>query len=152
TNQELEERSKDLDQINNLYATTLEKIRLPVMLVNAERHIEFWNSMALRLFGFKTKPPIEFQLEQLPLTEPVRNLIARRARSVLLRQQPVIVRNIALPGKLYPVVDIHFSFVEREDKNSDVLIMFEPSTVPSGHPVKGSSKRKAKRSARRRKK
>ena len=47
TNQELEERTKELDQVNNVYEQTLEKIRLPVMLVNQERHIEFWNTMAL---------------------------------------------------------------------------------------------------------
>jgi len=133
TNQELEERSKDLDQINSLYAQTLEKIRLPVLLVNPDRNIEFWNSMALRLFGFKSKPPIEFQLEQLPLTEPLRNLIMRRSRAVLLRQKPMIARGIELPGKAYPLVDIHFSFVERDDRANDVLIMFEPRSL--GKPV-----------------
>ena len=141
TNQELEERSKDLDQINSLYAQTLEKIRLPVLLVNPERHIEFWNSTALRLFGFKSKPPVEFQLDQLPLPEPLRNLIVRRSRNVLLRQKPVIARNIALPGKLYPLVDLHFSFVEREDRNSDVLIMFEPRSATGASPKR--TKRKA---------
>jgi len=142
TNQELEERSKDLDQINSLYAQTLEKIRLPVMLVNPGRHIEFWNSMALRLFGFKSKPPVEFQLEQLPLPEQLRNLMIRRARTVLLHQKPQIAHNIALPGKLYPLVDLHFSFVEREDKQSDVLIMFEPRPVP--RQTQSSSKRAPK--------
>jgi two-component system CheB/CheR fusion protein len=133
TNQELEERSKDLDQINSLYGQTLEKIRLPVLLVNPDRNIEFWNSMALRLFGFKSKPPIEFQLEQLPLTESLRNLIMRRSRAVLLRQKPMIARGIELPGKVYPLVDIHFSFVERDDRANDVLIMFEPRSM--GKPV-----------------
>src|SRR5215475_13646452 len=126
TNQELEERSKDLDQVNSLYAQTLEKIRLPVLLVNPGRNIEFWNSMALRLFGFNSKPPIEFQLEQLPLPEPLRSLIIRRSRGVLLRHKAVIARNVELPGRLYPQVDIHFSPVERDDRGNDVLIMFEP--------------------------
>ena len=138
TNQELEERSKDLDQINSLYAQTLEKIRLPVLLVNPERHIEFWNSTALRLFGFKSKPPIEFQLDQLPLPEALRNLMVRRSRNVLLRQKPVIARNIALPGKPYPFVDLHFSFVQRDDGNSDVLIMFEPRSAPLAAASKAS--------------
>jgi two-component system CheB/CheR fusion protein len=129
TNQELEERSKDLDQINSLYAQTLEKIRLPVLLVNPGRNIEFWNSMALRLFGFKSKPPIEFQLEQLPLAEPLRQLLMRRSRIVLLRQTPMIARNVELPGKLYSLVDIHFSPVERDDRGKDVLIMFEPRSI-----------------------
>src|SRR6185503_7825549 len=68
TNQELEERTKELDQVNSVYAQTLEKIRLPVMLVNQERHIEFWNQMALRLFGFKSKPPMDLTIDQLPLS------------------------------------------------------------------------------------
>jgi len=150
TNQELEERSKDLDQINSLYGQTLEKIRMPVLLVNPQQNIEFWNSMALRLFGFKSKPPIEFQLDQLPLTDPLRTLIIRRSRAVLLRQKPVIARNIELPGKPYPLVDIHFSFVERDDRGNDVLIMFEPrpASVPSrgeearNFAVAGSPRRK----------
>jgi two-component system CheB/CheR fusion protein len=146
TNQELEERGKDLDQINSLYAQTLEKIRLPVMLVNSERHIEFWNTMALQLFGFRSKPPIEFRLEQLPLAESLRNQIVRRVRSVLLKQQPVITRNIELPGRLYPLVDIHYTVVEREDRGSDVLIMYEPHggnpKVSSSQP--GNSSRKVK--------
>ena len=41
TNQELEERTKELDVVNSVYVQTLEKIRLPVMLVNQDRHIEF---------------------------------------------------------------------------------------------------------------
>jgi nitrogen-specific signal transduction histidine kinase len=129
-----------------LYAQTLEKIRMPVLLVNPERHIEFWNSMALRLFGFKSKPPIEFQLEQLPLPESLRNMIIRRSRAVLLRHKPVVVRNIELPGKLYPLVDIHFSFVEREDRRSDVLVMFEPRSVPA-ESARKSMKRNGQKSA-----
>jgi two-component system CheB/CheR fusion protein len=149
TNQELEERSKDLDEINSLYAQTLEKIRLPVLLVNPERHIEFWNSMALRLFGFKSKPPVEFQLEQLPLPEALRKLMVRRSRAVLIKQKPVIVRNIALPGKLYPLVDLHFSYVEREDKSSDVLIMFEPRASNTGNePGRQNGKNRSRRKKR----
>jgi len=142
TNQELEERSKDLDQINSLYGQTLEKIRLPVLLVNPERNIEFWNSMALRLFGFKSKPPIEFQLEQLPLPETLRSMIMRRSRGVLMRQRAMVARNVELPGKLYPLVDIHFSPVERDDRGKDVLIMFEPRNEEEG----GNPGRKSKRS------
>jgi len=53
----------------------------------------------------------------------------RRSRAVLLRQKPMIARGIELPGKAYPLVDIHFSFVERDDRANDVLIMFEPRSM-----------------------
>ena len=127
TNQELEERTKELDQVNSVYAQTLEKIRLPVMLVNHERHIEFWNAMALRLFGFKSKPPVDLTIEQLPISEELRMLLIRRHRAVLVKEQPVISRGQFLGGRLGLIADIHFSVIPREDRTNNVLIMFEPT-------------------------
>jgi two-component system, chemotaxis family, CheB/CheR fusion protein len=131
TNQELEERSKELDQLNSAYAQTLEQIRLPVMLVNQEGRIEFWNSMALRLVGFKSKPPMELRIEQLPLPEQLRNLMIRRHRAVLVKQHPMVARNQPLGGKLKASADIYFSAIPREDRSTSVLIMFEPHTAPA---------------------
>ena len=128
TNQELEERTKELDLVNSVYAQTLEKIRLPVMLVNQERRIEFWNSRALRLFGFKTKPPMELTIDQLPLSEDLRNVLVRRHRAVLAKEEPIVARAQYLGGKLNSVADIHFSVIPREDRTNDVLIMFEPNS------------------------
>jgi hypothetical protein len=68
-------------------------------------------------------------------------LMVRRSRVVLLRQKPVIVRNITLPGKLYPLADIHFSFVEREERVSDVLIMFEPASESKSQNTKREAAR-----------
>jgi len=127
TNQELEERTKELDQVNSVYAQTLEKIRMPVLLVNQERHIEFWNTMALRLFGFKSKPPVALTIDQLPLSEALKGLLIRRHRSVLMREQPVVARGQFLGGKFDSTADIHFSVIPREDRTKNVLIMFEPS-------------------------
>jgi two-component system, chemotaxis family, CheB/CheR fusion protein len=124
TNQELEERRKDLNVLSTLYAQTLEKIRAPIMLVDREDKIQFWNSMALRLFGFRIKPPMELRLDQLPLPEPVRNLIIRRHRTALEQRKPLIARKLPLLGKANSVADIHFSPINREDESS-VLITFE---------------------------
>jgi hypothetical protein len=67
----------------------------------------------------------------------------------LIKQKPVIVRNIALPGKLYPLVDLHFSYVEREDKSSDVLIMFEPRASNTGNePGRQNGKNRSRRKKR----
>lgn len=138
TNQELEERTKELDQVNNVYAQTLEKIRLPVMLVNQERRIEFWNASALRLFGFKSKPPMELTIDQLPLTENLRNVLVRRHRVVLLKEEPAVTRGQALGGRLNTMADIHFSVILREDRTRNVLIMFE---IGSGE---GAAKKRKK--------
>ena len=127
TNQELEERTKELDQVNSVYAQTLEKIRLPVMLVNQERRIEFWNAMALRLFGFKSKPPVDLTVEQLPLPENLRNLVIRRHRAVLVKGQPLVARSQDLGARFNSTADIHFSVIPREDRTNNVLIMFEPT-------------------------
>ena len=126
TNQELEERTKELDQVNSVYSQTLEKIRMPVLLVNQERHIEFWNTMALRLFGFKSKPPVALTIDQLPLAEALKALLIRRHRSVLVREQPAVARGQFLGDKFDSTADIHFSVIPREDRAKNVLIMFEP--------------------------
>src|SRR5215468_9097927 len=107
TNQELEERTKELDQVNSVYSQTLEKIRLPVMLVDQERHIEFWNARALRLFGFKNKPPMELTIDQLPLSSELRNVLVRRHRAVLVKEEPIVARGHFLGGKLNLTADIH---------------------------------------------
>jgi two-component system, chemotaxis family, CheB/CheR fusion protein len=135
-NQELEERTKELDQVNSVYAQTLEKIRLPVMLVNQERRIEFWNQMALKLFGFKSKPPVDLTVDQLPLSETMRNTLVRRHRAVLMKDQPMVARGQDLGPRFGTFADIHFSVIPREDRTRNVLIMFEPQ------PADGSSARK----------
>jgi two-component system CheB/CheR fusion protein len=126
TNQELEERTKELDQVNSVYAQTLEKIRLPVMLVNQERHIEFWNTTALRLFGFKSKPPVDLTIDQLPLSKDLKSLLIRRHRAVLVKGQPMVARSQDLGARFDGVADVHFSLIPQEDRTNNVLIMFEP--------------------------
>ena len=126
TNQELEERTKELDQVNGVYAQTLERIRLPVMLVNQERNIEFWNATALLLFGFKSRPPVNLTIDQLPLSDQLKKLLIRRHRIVLTKEQPMIARSQFLGDRLRTTADIHFSVIPREDRTKSVLIMFEP--------------------------
>src|SRR6266404_671586 len=126
TNQELEERTKELDQVNDVYLQTLQEIRLPVMLVSQERYIEFWNTGALRVFGFKSKPPVDLTIEQLPLSEELRKLLIRRHQTVLMKGQPMIARAQSMGGKLKSSADIHFSVLPKEDRTKSVLIIFEP--------------------------
>jgi two-component system CheB/CheR fusion protein len=142
TNQELEERTKELDQVNNVYVQTLEKMRLPVVLVNQERHIEFWNSRALRLFGFKTKPPMDLTVDQLPLSPSLKSLLIRRHRQVLTNGEPNIARKQFLGDQLKSVANVHFSVIPREDRSKNVLIMFEPTDGKAKAAQKKDSNRK----------
>jgi two-component system, chemotaxis family, CheB/CheR fusion protein len=139
TNQELEDRTKELDQVNSVYLQTLERIRLPVMLVDQERRIEFWNTRALRLFGFKNKPPMELTVDQLPLSAELRSALVRRHRAVLIKGEPIVTRGQFLGGKLNIKADIHFSVIPREDRTHSVLIMFEPN-ADDGIPQKLAKK------------
>jgi two-component system CheB/CheR fusion protein len=142
TNQELEERTKELDQVNDVYLQTLQEIRLPVMLVNQERYIEFWNNGAVRVFGFKSKPPVDLTIEQLPLSEELRKLLIRRHQTVLLKGQPIIAWAQSLGGKLNFTADIHFSLLPKEDRTKSVLIIFEPVSG-DGREKKKSTKSRA---------
>jgi two-component system, chemotaxis family, CheB/CheR fusion protein len=142
TNQELEERTKELDQVNSVYAQTLEQMRLPVMLVDQERHIEFWNSRALRLFGFKNKPPMDLTIDQLPLSPELRNVLVHRHRAVLIKHGPTVARSQQLGGKFNAIADIHFSVIPREDNTRNVLIMFDPGEDASPRKANGKSKKR----------
>ena len=75
---------------------------------------------------------MELQLEQLPLPEKLRGLIVRRHRAVLLKQQASVARGMELGGN-FPIVDIHFSPIPKDDRTSNVLIMFEPQNHTSRH-------------------
>lgn len=142
TNQELEERTKELDQVNSVYAQTLEKIRLPVMLVNQGRHIEFWNQMALRLFGFKSKPPVDLTIDQLPLSESMRSMLIRRHRAVLVKEQPMVARGQDMGPRYGSMADVHFSVIPREDRTRNVLIMFEPQAGDGSAATRKAAKSK----------
>jgi two-component system CheB/CheR fusion protein len=150
TNQELEERSKDLDQINSMYSQTLEKIRLPVMLVNQEMRIEFWNTMALRLFGFRSTPPTTLHLDQLPAPGTIRSRIIRRHRTVVASQRATVARDQLLGPKPSTRYDIHLSPVQRDAGPTNVLIMFEPREESGSDSRARSSRRnRARRSSQR---
>jgi hypothetical protein len=81
--------------------------------------------MALKLFGFKSKPPVDLQMEQLPVPEDLRSLIIRRHGAVLAKKQPIVARHQSMPGHFKWPVNIHFSMVNQDDRTDRVLIMFE---------------------------
>ncbi|HZQ22120.1 MAG TPA: CheR family methyltransferase [Terriglobales bacterium] len=147
TNQELDERTKHLDQLNSVYQQTLEKIRLPVLLVNKEGRIEFWNGVALRMFGFRSKPPMDLMLDQLPIAPRMRKLIEHRHAAALLKNHPVVARRQPLGGKDNFLVDIHFSLIPSEGSDPKVLVMFEPQAKDERHnqPQKKMKNARAKR-------
>jgi len=141
TNQELEEQTRQVEQINSFYEQALERIPLPVMLVTHENQIEFWNSMALRLFGFKSRPSVELDLGQLPVEHSARQQIVQRVRATLIKRKPVALRDFTLRDGVPRTADISFSMVEREGRPPTVLLVFRPpNSQGSG---KGSSRRRS---------
>ncbi len=140
-NQELEEQGRQVEQINSFYEQALERIPLPVMLVTHENQIEFWNSMALRLFGFKSRPPVELDLGQLPVENSARQQIVQRVRATLAKKKPTVLRRFTLPDGVTRIVDVNFSLVEREGRPSTVLLVFRPAADVSPAALKDKMKR-----------
>lgn len=121
TNLELADRTKQVDQLNNVYAQTLERLGLPVMLVNQDGGIEVWNSMAGRLFdsnGEETR----LQIEQLPWPRSLHTLIVRKYRELLKKRRAAVVPKVAFKA-LPNAVDLHFNVIAP----GNVLITFEPA-------------------------
>jgi PAS domain-containing protein len=84
-NEELAVRAKEMDELNNRYLETLERMPWPVMVVGSKMKIEFWNSLAQRLFGFNSSPAADLRLEQLPVPRELRSRLLRHHRAAPCR-------------------------------------------------------------------
>jgi two-component system CheB/CheR fusion protein len=137
-NEELQVRTEEMDQLNARYVETLERMPFPVMLLNEHMKIEFWNSLAQKLFGFKEKPPVQLELEQLPVPEAARRLFKRKHQSAIEKNGTVVVNAEPLGLRGYESANVHFTPVP-QGPTRNVLLMIERGTG-SGN-SKGSNNR-----------
>jgi two-component system CheB/CheR fusion protein len=127
TNEELQMRSRDLDLLNNRYAETLEQIPWPVMLVDDQLKIHFWNTQAQQLFGFNSKPSTDLVVQQLPVAEEVRKLIARRVTEAQNKEKGSSAQFESLgDGPASGSVQIDFTPLKSGGASKSVLVMFQP--------------------------
>jgi hypothetical protein len=127
-NDELERRSRELNELTARYAETLQRMPWPVMLVDSEMRIQLWDAAAQRLFGVGATSVVGVDLDQLPLQEVSRKAIVRRCETVAQSKKPSILRGQEfmtdhLPGSM----DLHFTPITGTQLELEgVLIMFGP--------------------------
>ena len=123
-NEELQVRTEEMDQLNARYVETLERMPFPVMLLNENTKIEFWNSLAQKLFGFKAKPAVQLDLEQLPISENARKLFKRKHQNALEKNGTVLLNAEPLGLRDFQSANIHFTPVPQGNMKN-VLVMIE---------------------------
>ena len=127
TNEELEVRTRELDQVNDRYSETLEHMPWPVLLVEENQVIHFWNSAAQRTFDLAARSVIGLQLSQLPLQHKFREALLRRYRETLVHRRPRIFRNVAVDTNHFQgIADLHFTPLGKGSREDSVLIVIEP--------------------------
>ena len=124
TNLELADRTKEIDQLNRVYAQTLERMGLAVMIVNQNGRIDFYNGTAARVLKLKSRQQA-IQIEDLRLPALLPEVLMRNCDKALQQGRPVVVSNITLHGHTSQF-DFHFNAVAQEGRAANVLITFEP--------------------------
>lgn len=126
-NEELQVRTEEMDQLNARYVETLERMPFPVMLLNGQTKIEFWNTLAQKLFGFKAKPAVQLDLEQLPISESARKQFKRKHQTALQKNASASITGESLGLSGYENANVQFTCVPQGNAKN-VLVMIERSS------------------------
>jgi two-component system CheB/CheR fusion protein len=147
-NDELQVRTEEMDQLNARYVETLERMPFPVMLLNEQTKIEFWNTLAQKLFGFKAKPAVQLDLEQLPISESARKQFKRKHQTALQKNGSATITGESLGLGGYESANVQFTCVPQGNaKNVLVMIERSPSTSRNGRDGASSRPKAAKKTA-----
>jgi two-component system CheB/CheR fusion protein len=125
-NEELQVRTEEMDNLNARYVETLERMPFPVMLLNEQLKIEFWNTLAMKLFGFKAKPTVQLDLEQLPISEAARKQFKRKHQTALQKNGSASITGESLGLSGYENANAQFTCVPQGNAKN-VLVMIERS-------------------------
>src|SRR5579884_986144 len=131
TNEELEVRSKEVDELNARYSETLERMPWPLLLVSEHGKVQFWNTAAARMFGLESKSIIGLQLNQVPVSEKLRNLLSRNHRDVLARGRGKTVRDCEIDMNSF-TGSVDMQFVPLPDEQSRSVIITLQMSLPDG--------------------
>ena len=129
-NEELQVRTEEMDQLHARYVETLERMPFPVMLLNEQTKIEFWNTLAMKLFGFKAKPSVQLDLEQLPISESARKQFKRKHQTALQKNGSASITGESLGLSGYENANVQFTCVPQGNAKN-VLVMIERSSATS---------------------
>jgi PAS domain S-box-containing protein len=131
-NEELEHRTRELNQHTERYAETLRSMPFPVLLVDAAGKVQLWNAAAQKLLGVSATSMVGVNLDRLPLSNKLLDVLIRRCHAVLAHRRPTAVRGELVKAATGQELEIHFSLVSRgPDQLEGVMITFGPSRVRS---------------------
>ncbi|HET9837854.1 MAG TPA: CheR family methyltransferase [Candidatus Angelobacter sp.] len=139
TNEELTSRTRELDEVNARYLEMIERMPLPVLLVNDETVIYLFNSAAQKLFGFANPSANGISLRELPLDNNTRQAMLRRHRLVLQNRKASYIRNCHfITNRFDGMTDIHFKPLSAGAGNG-VIVIFHVVAQNSAFPRKGKT-------------
>ena len=136
TNEELSARTRELDEVNARYSEMVERMPLPVFLVNEDGAIYMFNTAAQNLFGFASPSSRGMQLDELPLDQKSRALLHEcYLRVVRSHMQQELQNHRISTNRFNGMVNIHFIPLSRGSSGHGVIVMFQPqpravSTAP----------------------
>jgi two-component system, chemotaxis family, CheB/CheR fusion protein len=137
-NEELEYRGRELDVLNSRYMETIEQMPWPMMTIDREGKVQFWNSAAARLFGLQGKSVVGLDLDQLPVALNVRKVLSRHYRAAFDRNQQISVRGIATRSSEFgQKMDITITPLAYNGTPRGAIIMF--GVAEAGVPLKKSA-------------
>ena len=127
TNEELEARTRELDSLNERYHETLERLPWPVLLLDDNEILQFWNAASVRMFGLAAKSVVGLSLDQLPLQQSFRNALGRRYRETLVAKRPRRVNGLDVDVNQFSGrLDVQFIPLAYGSSHQSVLIVLEP--------------------------
>jgi len=141
TNLELADRTKEMDQLNRVYTQTLERIGLPVIVMNQNGRIDFYNRTAARLLKLRSGQHA-LGVEKLRLPASFRERLTRKCSEALSQRRSIVLSKVAM-DRDHSEFDIRFNVFTQESGAASVLITFEPYEQSSNRPKRRRPARKS---------
>jgi PAS domain S-box-containing protein len=125
--EELEFRTRELDQLNSRYAETLERMPWAVMVLDSDGRVQFWNSASQKLFDMQSNSVMGLELSQLPIDPRLRDALVRRRKAMEGRSTPMLLKNQEIRVKrATQKFDVHLTPLSRDSGKPSLLLMFAP--------------------------
>ncbi|HXG92006.1 MAG TPA: CheR family methyltransferase, partial [Blastocatellia bacterium] len=126
-NEELRQRTNELDQVNNFLASILSSVRMGIIVINPEMHVEIWNRQSENFWGLRQEEVIgkhllnlEFGLDLNQLKPSLKAILSGKSD-----YDERILQTINRRGKQF---DCRVTLMRHDSKGKDVrgvIIMME---------------------------
>ena len=161
-NEELDSRGRELDALNAHYAETIEQMPWPMLTIDRDTGVRFWNSAAARMFNLPGRIVAGLSLAQLPILPQLREALSKQAKVALESGKAMTIRQHAAQSQEFgDRMDITITPLSHNGAQRGAIIMFgtaegplaRMSTTGAKRPERnGGSRKKAPNASRRKKK